>query len=176
MEPQFNEFIDKFFVSPTGQPENGLIFLAKENNVTSEQSFLVSIAVTDSAPSGTQSAAIDEDYRLGAPGLTNIITEIFSPIQQRIPFQFELLADTLPEGTEAFKASVFPKDTQDIGSGMFQQFPTSLNPEFLASEIFITILDNDRKLQTYCKLFIVCYYYSFLFSYYHWIYQHKLHC
>ena len=140
-EPQFDEFIDQFYVSPTGQ---GPIFLLKEDNVISEQTFLVSSQVTDSAPSGTQSATIDQDYRFGPPGQTSQ-TEFFLPSQQRIPFPFELIADTLLEGTEAFQASVSSEDTRDIGGGMVEQFPTSLNPSTLRSEIFITILDNDRK-------------------------------
>ena len=143
-EPQFDEFIDEFYVSPTGQPENGPIFLVKEGNVISEQTFLVSYQVTDSAPSGIQSATIDQDYRFAASGQISQ-TDFFPPLQQRIPFQFELHADALPEGTEAFQASVSPEDAQDLGGGNFEQFPTFLNPEILASEIFIRILDNDRK-------------------------------
>ena len=144
-EPQLDEFIDQFYVSPTGRPENGPVFLIKEDNVTSEQTFLVSFQVIDSAPSGTQSAAIDQDYRFAGEGRTSQ-TEIFPPSQQRIPFPFELRGNTLPEGTEAFQASVSPEDTRDIGGGIVEQFPTSLNPLTLRSDIFITILDNDRKL------------------------------
>ena len=144
-EPQFDEVIDEYFVSPTGRPENGPVFLLKEYNVTSEQTFLISFQVTDSAPSGSQSAAIDQDYRFSVPGRTSQ-TESFPPHVQRIPFPFELCADTLPEGTEAFQASVSPKDTGDIGGGIVEQFPTSRNPLTLRSDIFITILDNDRKL------------------------------
>ena len=144
-EPQFDEIIDQFYVSPTGRPENGPIFLAKENNVTSEQTFLISLQVTDSAPSGTPSATIDQDYRFLSPGLTSG-SDLFFPSQQRILFLFELRADTLPEGTEAFQASVSPEDTRDISGGMVEQFPTSLNPQVLSSQIIITILDDDRKL------------------------------
>ena len=122
--------------------------MLKEDNVISEQTFLVSFQVTDSAPSGTQSAAIDQDYRFSGEGLTSTV-EFFLASQQRIPFPFELRADTLPEGTEAFRASVSPEDSRDIGGGMVEQFPTFLFPFNLAVEIFITILDNDRKFQTH---------------------------
>ena len=149
MEPQFDEFIDEFFVSPTGRPENGPIFLAKENNVISEQTFLVSFQVTDSAPSGTQSATIDQDYRFAGEGQTSA-TEFFFPNQQRILFLFELRTDTFPEGTEAFQASVASEDTREFvdenGILRVETFPASLNPESLASDIFIMILDDDRKL------------------------------
>ena len=132
-------------MSPTGQPENGPVFLIKEDNVISEQTFLVSFQVIDSAPSGTQSAAIDQDYRFAGEGQTSQ-TEFFPPSQQRIPFPFELRADTFPEVTVAFQVRIFPKDTRDLGGGMVEQFPISLNPLTLRSEIYIAILDNDRKL------------------------------
>ena len=74
-EPQFDEFVDQNYVSPTGQPENGPIFLIKENNVTSEQTFLVAFQVTDSAPSGTQSATIDQDYRFAGEGKLNFFPQ-----------------------------------------------------------------------------------------------------
>ena len=147
-EPQFDEFIGEFFVSPTGRPENGPIYLLKEDNAISEQTFLVSFQVTDSAPSGTQSATIDQDYRFSGEGQTSE-TEFFFPNQQRIPFLFELRTDTFPEGTEAFQASVSPEDTRDLGGGLVEIFPTSLSPESLAPDIFITILDDDRKLSTH---------------------------
>ena len=145
-EPQFDEFINQSYVSLTGQPDNGPIFLVKENNVTSEQTFLISLQVTDSAPTGIQSAMLDLDYHFGSPGVTSV-TEFFPPSQQRIPFPFELLADTFPEGSEAFRARVSSKDSQDGGGGLVEQFPTSLNPLTLSSDIFITILDNDRKFK-----------------------------
>ena len=151
-EPRFDEFINQQYVSLTGRPENGPIFLIKEDNVTSEQTFLVSLQVTDSAPSGTQTAELGGDYGFGSlPGQTSA-TENFRPDQQRIPFPFELFTDTLPEGNEAFQASVSPEDTQDRGDGTFVQFPTSRNPLTLRSEIFITILDDDCK---FCSLFII---------------------
>ena len=101
MMNQFDEIIDPFFLSPTGQPENGPIFLVKENNVLSEQTFLISIQVTDSAPVSIQPATLGQDYRFGQVGQTSQ-TEVFLPSQQRNPFLFELLTDTLAEGTEAF--------------------------------------------------------------------------
>ena len=144
-EPQYEEFIDEFFQSPTSRPENGPIYLVKENNVLSEQTFYISMQVTDSAPSGVsiQSATLRQDYnfRFG----TSSQTELFLPLQWRIAVRFELLADTLPEGTEVFQASFSPEGTQPLGGGMVERFPISLYPINLTSEIFITIVDNDRK-------------------------------
>ena len=155
----FATTIDFFYVPPTGCPENGLIYLVKENNVTSEQTFLVIIQVTDSAPSGTaiQSATINQDYRY-APADRRSQSIFFRPFEQRVLVWFELLADTLPEGTEAFHASVSP----EVGSRMFldgrmERFPISLNPINLASEIFITIIDNaGRKFQMHACNVLSC--------------------
>ena len=86
-EPQFDELIDQTYVSPTGRPENGPVFLLKEDNVISEQTFLVSFQVTDSAHFGTQSAAaIDQDYRFAGPGLISA-TEFFSPPNREFLFR-----------------------------------------------------------------------------------------
>ena len=112
--------------------------------MTSEQIFLVSIRVTDSAPSGIQSATFGQDYSV--PAHNTII--LFNTFEQRIPFVFTLLADAIPEGTEAFQASVSPEDTRDIGDGMVEQFPITLNPITPASEVFIAIEDDSPE----CKL------------------------
>lgn len=133
-EPAFDRIVDQFYVSATGQPENGPIYVIKEDNVTSEQTFLVSVQVTDSAPSGFQAATSGQDYHV--PARTRSI--LFNAFEWRIPFAFTLLADTLPEGDEVFQLSVSPEDTGDIGGGT-EQFPTFRNPITLASEVFITI-------------------------------------
>ena len=153
MEPLFDTRIDQFFIPNPGG--SGPIYLAKENNVTSEQTFLISVQVTDSAPSGTaiQSATFRVDYEFSADGRTSE-TLFFLPSQQRILVTFELLADTLPEGTEAFQASAFPEDTLEMRAPngtliSMEKFPTPLCPEILAPEAFIIILDNDRKFYTH---------------------------
>lgn len=153
-EPAFDRVVDQFFVSATGRPENGPIYVIKEDNVTSEQTFLVSVQVTDSAPSGFQTATFGQDYRV--PAHTHSI--LFNAFEQRIPFAFTLLADTLPEGTEAFQLSVSPEDTGDIGGGT-EQFPTFRNPITLASEVFITIDVIE------CEFVVSCMYLSNLLSF-----------
>lgn len=42
-EPLLDTEINEFYFSPTGLAVNGPIYLAKENNVTSEQTFIVHI-------------------------------------------------------------------------------------------------------------------------------------
>ena len=173
MEPMFDEVIDRFYEPPTGLPVNGPIYLAKENGVISEQSFLLSIQVTDSAPSGTniQPATLDADYCISAPGLTSVTltflaTENMIAVQM-INFPFTLFPDTLPEGNEAFRASVSPQDTQMMPDGTFATFPTFLNPESLASETFVIIEDDDRKFEIFAILFPFTS--SIIFSYYNWL-------
>ena len=146
-EPQFDTTVDRFFIPNPG--DSGPIYLAKENNVTSEQTFLISVQVTDSAPSGTAipSATIDQDYRFG--GVQTNETMIFDHFEQRILVQFQLLADTFPEGTEAFQASVSPETRGPNDTIIIVEFPTPLSPQVLASEAFIIILDDDRKFYTH---------------------------
>ena len=151
----FDEFVDRFYVSLTGRPENGPIFVVKENNVTSEQTFAISFLVIDSAPTNIQSATIDHDYRHGTrPGQRSTL-ELFQPFEQRIIFLFELFADTLPEGTEAFQVSVSPEGIQNLGGGMVEQFPTSLMPLTLSTEVFVTIVDC--KFKPFVVLLIIFY-------------------
>ena len=148
MEPMFEENIDQFYMSPTGLLIKGPIFLVKENGVISEQTFLLSIQVTDSAPSGPsiQPATLDVDYRIGVAGQTSATITFFA-FQQRIDFQFTLFPDVFPEGNEVFQASVSPQDTEMRPDGTILLFPTFLNPEYLAYEIFVVIEDDDRKFE-----------------------------
>ena len=151
-EPQFDTRVDEFFIPNPG--DSGPIYLAKENNVISEQTFLISVQVTDSAPSGTniQSATIDQDYLFAAVGRTSEII-VFNPFDQRILVSFDLLLDTLHEGNEAFQASAPPEDTLETRGPndtiIIVEFPTPLSPQVLASEAFIIILDDDRKFYTH---------------------------
>ena len=148
------EIINQVFMSPTSLPVNGPIYLAKEDNVTSEQTFLLSIQATDSAPSGTgiQPATLDADYRIGAPGQTNV-TLTFLAMDDMINFPFTLFPDDLPEGNEAFRASVSPQDTRVRPDGTNETVPTFLNPESLTSETFVVIEDDDRKFEIFTILF-----------------------
>ena len=126
--------------------------MIKEDHVTSEQTFLVSIQVRDSAPSGTtiQPATIDQDYGFGAVGQTSVT---FLASEQRILVPFNLFADNLTEGTEAFQANESSEDSLELRlpNGTLigvERFPTFLRPEILASEIFIIIEDDDSKFQS----------------------------
>ena len=119
------------FIEPLFE-EDKFVYLAKENNVTSEQYFRVVVQVTNAVPPGQniQPVTMDIDYA----GLSTIASVTFFPTQLRLYIPFTALSDDVPEGTEAFKLSVYPT----IG----QQF---LSPISLTSETFIIIEDNDSK-------------------------------
>ena len=150
-EPQFEETIDESYVSPTGQPENGPVFLIKEDNVTSEQTFLVSIQVFLFYSFG---ADIGQDFHLRQPGqagVHNVTFELFNATQQRIPFRFTLLPDTLFEGPEDFLAYLYP--ISSLPDGTEERFPTASLGLFC--DVFVTIVDDDRKFQAHVVFFFI---------------------
>ena len=132
-------------MSPTGRPENGPIYLVKENNVTSEQTFLVSIQV-NLISFGT----VGQDFYLGQSGQASV-TEFFNASQQRIPFQFTLLPDTLPEGLEDFRAYLYP--VSSLPDGTEERFPTDFLGWF--RDVLVFIVDDDCKFQAHVLFFII---------------------
>lgn len=130
-EPEFSEtFLD------------GPVFLVKQNNRKSEQTFNIVFQVSSSTPgSSIQPATLSErlpngtelinDYILSTAGLTTV-TASFTSSQQRIPFVFTLFPDNLPESTEAFQASIAPQEN-------------SLTFSIPIAEAFIIIEDNDGR-------------------------------
>ena len=97
------------------------IFLAKENNVVSEQTFLVLVQINDFAPPNTDFAIaeFDVDYR----DILRSFTTGFPPNVQRIPVSFAVLADTIPEQTEAFQINSASDGTPgfNIPNALFPQ-------------------------------------------------------
>ena len=108
------------------------IYLAKENNVSSEQTFGISFQRSDSAPPGSDFAiATDgEDYT----NLRGDFTLLFFPNMQRRGISIDLLADDNPEPTEAFQISSSP-----------DRNPTFNGPRTLFSRTFVVIEDDDSK-------------------------------
>ena len=162
MEPMFEELIDQFYSSPTGLPVNGPIYLVKENNVISEQTFLVSIQVEDSGTSSVQPATFGVDYYLGTPGRKSV-AKTFLASEQRIAFQFTLFSDTIPEGTEIFQARVFPEKVPMWSVRSVERFPM----ETLASEIFVVIEDDDER--KFAVLTVCISSFVIIFSYCNWL-------
>lgn len=136
-EPQSEDpvAIDEFYVSPSGQPENGPIYLIKQDNVTSEQSFLLTYIFITLGPGPVHG----QDFCFGESCQetenNSTLPEIFfDASQQRIPFRLTVLPDTLPEGVEQFLAFLNLPAT----SGDFSYTTT------------VTILDNDRMFRAHC--------------------------
>jgi hypothetical protein len=147
-EQQYDEYIDEIFVSPTGRPENGPIYIVKHGNITTEQVFLLEIQFTDSVPSGITGihpATAEQDYRFSSYG-TTFIHEQFHPSARRIPVRFEIFADTLPEGTEGFQVTLFSIASRAISDTRVEIFST---PEILINNVSVIIEDDDCEFQTY---------------------------
>ena len=105
IEPQFRSTINESFDASSVESSSisGPIFLVKEDNVTSEQTFLVNIKVF-SPHDSFQPATLNVDYVLNNTSNLAKLTLKFKPTDQRINFPFTLLPDELVEGTEAFLA------------------------------------------------------------------------
>ncbi len=134
------------------------MFLEKQNNRISEQSYVVIIGVNAATPPGNIRAALlssvnetgflsDNDYVANGPDVTTFLLE-FGPDQQLLEFSFTLYPDMIAEGTEAFQASSQPTENP-------------LDPSFTAPSAgvlfpstFIIIADDDRKFG--CIIFVVC--------------------
>ena len=118
---------------------SNLVYLIRENNQTSEQTFSVDFTVGD--PGGNIKPATIEtsntnqsfDYSFELPNQT------FPPTVDRIPFVFSLNPDLAVEGTETFRAT----SAQVISSDNFPVFQTSGANIFATT--LIHILDNNGK-------------------------------
>ena len=112
--------------------DDAFIYVAKENNVSSEQTFMISFQQRDSVPqdSGFAMAEDREDYR----GILQEFLRDFSPRNQCISLHFQLLADSVPEATEAFQISLSPQ-----GSPIFD------SANVLFTQTFVVIDDDDSK-------------------------------
>ena len=145
MEPDFDVVINSTFVSPTNLTANGPIYLTKEDNVQSEQTFRIRVQVVDSVPfANINPAGMGEDYSVGHAGTLSSIVVEFLPTMQRVNFGFTLFPDNIPERTEAFYASFIAEDAV-VGRMQFD-LPSYLQPIALFAETYAIIEDDDRKL------------------------------
>ena len=128
--------------------------LIKEDNRLSEQTFGVIVIFHDPG-AGVRPATLQEsftqetpfDYLIDTPGNDDIVL-VFQPFQSEITANFILLSDELPEGTEAFRASV------ESEGGFFPHFqvPGVISVNIPAySSTLVRILDDERKLYTRTK-------------------------
>ena len=123
-------------------PENAitiLVYLIKENNQTTEQTYSVDLTVGD--PGGNFKPATIEtsnninnksfDYSFGLPGQTKI-NRFFPPTVDRIAVVISLNPDSAVEGTEYFRVTA-----RVTAPGGVTAFASTL----------ICILDDDSKYQ-----------------------------
>ena len=140
----FEEIIDQFFVPPENSTISGPVFLLKENGVMSEQTFLIVIEVSEATlpnQNNINRATRDADFR----SADSLIVQ-FLPRDQRTNFQFILLPDNFPEGTESFLATSAPEHSGGDYTGMLFDVPLFLPPVTLSDRTYIIILeDNDCK-------------------------------
>ena len=125
-EREFNTFTEPMY------DEDAFIYVAKENNVISEQAFRISFYQRDLVPqgSGFGIAQARQDYR----GLPEVFVQTFFPFEQRFTRIFELLSDNDLEATEAFQI-ILSTD----GS------PSFYSADMLFSQTFVVIEDDDSE-------------------------------
>ena len=133
---------------PNPDDENlisNLVYLIRETNQTSEQTYSVDLTVGDPGRN-TKPATIETsntnqsfDYSFGVIGIAKQ-TRWFSPTDDRIVFVFSLNHDLAVEGTETFRAT----SAQVTPSGNFSVFQAPTGVTAFANAL-IHILDNDRK-------------------------------
>lgn len=140
MEPIFEETIDELFEPESNLPENGPIYIAKENNRSTEQTFLVYVHASTSVPTHSEEvihpATSNVDYSLSG-ALTFVVLQ-FGPGQRNINVPLTLFSDDLSEGTESFLISMAADNTAEV-DGKTVRVPNYLNPISLTSESFIII-------------------------------------
>ena len=112
------------------------IFLVKENNVVSEQTF--SLTLTFTTESGLRpatingSSAVKYDYGIKFYESNTIL---FPSNVEWIPITFFVTSDDEPEGLEGFKVNFAANDVN------YPRFQSSINRAF----IVVHIIDNDCK-------------------------------
>ena len=146
-EPEFEEEI------------TGVVFLEKENDRISEQTFHVVIEVSTATPNPNIRPAmltsrdavgniINNDYLLFNSDQSVIISS-FLPGAQTLELLFTLFPDDVAEGTEAFQASSSPSE-----GALDPDYIIPTDENTLFAETFIIIEDDDRKHVSMCFLLV----------------------
>ena len=126
---------------PDFETINRDIILVREGGRRSEQTFQVTISVSDTIniPAATLQFQFEDDnsadYRIETG--RDFVQLRFLPFQQNITLTVFLLSDGLPEGTEAFRATSTPSQN-------FPNFgPPSMGGAFASTNVLI--IDDDCK-------------------------------
>ena len=121
------------------------MYLIRENNQTTEQTYSVDLTVGDPGvnykPATIETSNTNQsfDYSFGVRGQTKV-NMLFEPKVDRIAFVFSLNTDLAVEGTETFRAT----SAQVTPSGNFSVFLTPTGVGAFATTL-IHILDDDGK-------------------------------
>ena len=135
------------------------MYLIRENNRKSEQTYSVDLTVGDPGgnfkPATIETSNINEnfDYSFGVIDKTTQ-TVAFVPTVDRIAFVFSLNPDLAVEGTETFRAT----SAQVTPSGLYPVFQTPSGVTAFAS-ILIHIIDNDGKRLCMYRCHVTCNYF-----------------
>ena len=125
----------------------------KQDGRVTERTFLITVRVVDTAPSGVSVATLAEDYEIadvpvGDPPARDIL-EFFFPGDQRQQITFIYFDDEIFEGPEAFQ----------VQSAANQDGPAFSTPDgaTVFSSTFIHIEDDDSKSNASICLFFIYY-------------------
>ena len=132
MEPKSEETVDQSFAK-----DSGPIYLVKQDDVVSEQTFVVVVQMTASVPVGTniQPATFGEDYLVGSnSSITMSALLQFQHNIQKKNVPITLFADNNIEATEAFLMTSAPGDLGTAGV-----VPRYLSPTTLSADAFVII-------------------------------------
>lgn len=155
MEPVFEETIDKLFIPKLNLPEHGPVYITKENDTSTEQTFLVYVHTSTSVPTDSDQvihpATLNVDYSLS--GTLTFMVLRFGPEQRKINVPLTLYSDDFSEGTEAFIISITADNTAEV-DGRIVRVPTYLNPLSLSSESFVIIEGRIYNART-CSLLLL---------------------
>ena len=129
------EFPSYTFLEEKFDHEVEEVFVAKENNVITEQTFLIVVEARTETPNNSIGPAIhDQDYSLNVGGQQTIILQV-TPQEQKVLVPFVVFSDTEIERVESFRFTT--------SSARRNGYPIFSSPLVLHQSAFIFILDND---------------------------------
>ena len=118
---------------------HNVVSLIKQDNRTTERSFLINVRAVDASPPGSGVATLDDDYAVTSmPGQRDILLQ-FNSFQDSLPIPFEVFDDSVVEGPEAFQL----QSSRRIGSPVFTS-PDELEATVFSSA-FVQMLDSGSK-------------------------------
>ena len=114
------------------------VTIVKEASQLSEQQYSLNVTVSSPTTDGLHPAMLETAAEFGDYGLHggSFRTLVFHPDQQEIVFLFSLFGDEMPEGVEAFRATI-----STVGGT-----PTFRAPTMALLTTTIRIMDNDSEL------------------------------